>query len=410
MIKWINEQLGTASFENVKGNKEIFILDVRDLVDKEGNSKKIIIEKINLGIQHINNNEKVVVCCDYGMSRSNAIAIGILSKIKNIDFNESIKIVEKATNEKAIKLEILSLVNQAININEKMQKNRTKNFLVIGANGFIGKNIVPILKINNNVYYPNHNEVDIFTSPLDLKIFADKNNITHIIHLANPRVYNCNNSIGETTIMLKNVIDICEQNEIHLTYLSSSEVYSGYKTNYLFASEKLALLPKGAYGETKYLCEKLIKNHEKTSNLKATIIRSSLVYGIKSEKPRFIYNFIEKAKSGQIIFTHKYLNDFPRVDLLYIDDICEILCKIVESDILGDFNIGTGNLISTTEIAEFIVKKLESKSSIVQREIDTYCANIAIDTNKTLNLFKWKAKTNVLDGLNYIIDSYSRKG
>ena len=78
-IRWINEYLGTAPAADIVELDNIKIIDVRDLVDKAGNQSETIKEKIMTGVKYLQSGEKTIVCCDYGISRSNAVAIGIIA-------------------------------------------------------------------------------------------------------------------------------------------------------------------------------------------------------------------------------------------------------------------------------------------------------------------------------------------
>ena len=94
-------------FEEIDlSSTEIKVLDVRDLVDKSGNTSDAVRRKIDQAVCWLNDGDTVLICCDHGISRSNAIAVGVLSIYQDIDFNNAVKTVVEATGEKAIKLEV----------------------------------------------------------------------------------------------------------------------------------------------------------------------------------------------------------------------------------------------------------------------------------------------------------------
>jgi len=68
------------------------ILDVRDLKD-EANPISEYERKINEGLEIMKDRTRVCVCCGAGQSRSNAIAVGILTS-SGMDFNDALKLVE----------------------------------------------------------------------------------------------------------------------------------------------------------------------------------------------------------------------------------------------------------------------------------------------------------------------------
>ncbi|MEM2969836.1 MAG: NAD-dependent epimerase/dehydratase family protein [Candidatus Bathyarchaeia archaeon] len=401
MIRWITEFLGTASWNDVKESSDIHILDVRDLVDKEGNPQMAIKSKIQEALEYLQQGKRVVVCCDYGISRSNAIAAGILSKYKNISFHEAIKKVITVTGESQMKLEVISAVAKALE--NEIQKFKSKHsILLTGGKGFIGSNLLLSLTKYDFVA-PSRSEVDLTYDLVKLDLLVKEKGIDTILHLANPRVYGTNESIGPTLTMLKNVLDVCIKNDLWLIYLSSWEVYSGYKTAELKADESLAQYPGSTYGQTKFLCETLIRHFHNRYGLRYTILRSSPVYGINSDRPKFIWNFLEKAMRNDEIITHKYLNGFPKLDLIHVDDICRAIICTIEKDAYGEFNIGTGVGTSTKEIAHYIIEITGSKSKVSHLQIESYTYNIVMDYTRASNVLGWHPKIELQQGLKDLI-------
>jgi hypothetical protein len=74
------------------------ILDTRGLLDESGNSDEDYEKLIDKGIKYLDKYNKVVVCCVAGISRSNAIAVGILMKYLHLDFNEAFNMVYDKIN------------------------------------------------------------------------------------------------------------------------------------------------------------------------------------------------------------------------------------------------------------------------------------------------------------------------
>jgi len=114
LIRWITQNLGTSSYYNTKENPDIHIVDIRDLVDKLGNPPNYVKTKIEEALRYIQEGNKVVISCDYGISRSNAIAAGVLSLQEGISLNDAVRKVIKETSEKSIKIEVLSAVRKAL--------------------------------------------------------------------------------------------------------------------------------------------------------------------------------------------------------------------------------------------------------------------------------------------------------
>lgn len=404
MIRWITDSLGTAAYDRIiHDNKDFQIVDVRDLVDKRGNNSDIILEKINEAIEFLNLGEKVVICCDYGISRSNAIAAGVLSQYEGISFSAAVQRTISLTGEKKIKVQILSAVRDAISTkilnNEDIDAQKT--ILITGGSGFLGSQLTKKLS-DYNIISPSHEQINLVYGATDLDLIIKERNVDCIVHLANPRIYSDNEAMGASLVMLKNVIDICCDNKIKLIYPSGWEIYSGYRSDYLLASEYLPPHPNGIYGETKNLCENLLEYSKINNDLEYLILRFSPIYG-GGDKPKFIYNFIDKAEKNEDIVAHQYQNGFPILDLLYIEDAISAFRLAIEKQMTGSINIGSGLGYSTTDVAEIIVEQLKSNSKIQYKKINNYAPNIVMDISYAKKVMSWEPCTQLSVGIDNII-------
>jgi nucleoside-diphosphate-sugar epimerase len=399
-VRWITPQLGTAAAAHSPSG-EYEIVDVRDLVDKGGNSVEAIKHKIHVGVGLLEQGKRVVVCCDYGISRSNAVAAGILSAYQKIPLDAAIRKVMEATGEVDIKLEPLEAVRSAV---ESPGTARTgqRTVLVTGANGFTGQSLIGRLKEDRRVISPTREALNIEVGRAQLNLYVRAEGVDTIVHLANPRVYTSNIALGSTLVMLRNVLEVCVANDIRLIYPSSWEIYSGYSGS-LLADESVPALPRGPYAETKYLAEAMINHWRQTTRLRCTLIRSSPIYGRGGDKPMFLYNFIGKMRRSEPVVTHRYLNGDPALDLLYLDDFVGAILKAVKVEYAGALNIGSGVTSSTREVAEILRAECGSTSPISHTQIHSNTARIAMNYAKALDVLGWQPQVILHDGLKRVL-------
>src|SRR5690349_13613809 len=147
-MKWLSEEVGTAAFNDAGiqslDSHDNVIVDVRDLVDKSGNDVKYVGSKIDEALAYLNEKKKVIICCDYGMSRSNSVAIGVLVKRLGIPFSEAVAMAKKVVDESGIKIEMLNTVFSALYDNPdqlEITGEKNDNILITGGNGFLGRNL-----------------------------------------------------------------------------------------------------------------------------------------------------------------------------------------------------------------------------------------------------------------------------
>lgn len=405
-IRWINSSLGTAPANEMDTLEDVSVVDVRDLVDKAGNRADAVRAKIMLGVEYLSKGKKIVVCCDYGISRSNAIAAGILAVSQSIPLDDAVRQVQRATGEMEIKLEPLSAVRKAIDSDTPRNKNAKRTILITGASGFIGRTLCQRLASDFTVISPSHEELDIEPGSTQLSLLVSQHSVDTIIHLANPRVFTSNVGLGKTLTMLRNVLEVCIAHDVALLYPSDWEVYAGYAGT-LLADEAMPLHPRGPYGETKYLAELLIEHFNSKMGLRSTIIRSSPVYGPTAKRPKFIYNFIEKAKKSEEIVTHRYLNGNPALDFLHIDDFASAVEAAIKTKYLGTLNIGTGILTSTFDVASMIVEHLDSTSEIGQTLVEAHAPCVAMNYQHAQHSLNWKPQVRLADGLKIVINEFT---
>ena len=404
MIRWINDHLGTAPALDPSITSDMVVLDVRDLVDKFGNSPDATRDKIEQGAALMAQGKRVVVCCDYGISRSNAIAAGILSLFRGIKLEQAVKEVVQAIGLQEIKLDPLRSVRNALQEDEGNAGDCAPRILITGGSGFVGRNLLRKMSKRFYVVAPSREEADIAMGALPLDHQVKEYRINCMVHLANPRVYTSNKAFGESLAMLRNVLDVCRGNNIHLIYPSNWEVYSGYRTGGIVVGEGLPLFPKGPYGEMKMFCENLVHHHRRLYGLKCGILRSSSLYGEDGDRPKFIYNFMEKAKKNEPIRTHVYWNGAPKLDLLYVGDFVSALIAAIERDFTGTLNVGTGRAVSTREIAESIIRRTGSDSSVDSVAVHDYTANITMDISSAHEVLAWQPSITWEEGIDRLIE------
>ena len=396
-IRWITSLLGTAPAQSVLKESNVEIVDVRDLLDKSGNKKSQIKQKIDLGLSYLKAGKKTVVCCDHGVSRSNSIAAGILAIYENISLDESVKRVLSETGETEIRLEVLEAVRSALEKDAPTNHAR-KRWLLIGGAGYLGTLLASNIPNNVELLRPSRSELDLLKGSAAINLYTREHEVTRILHFATPNIGNTNTSLGETLVMLRNILDVCSLNQIPLFFLSRWEVFAAYKEKTIFADEKLELCPAGALGDAKYLCEKLIEKWVSNGLVEATVLRSGLVFGV-GDAPHFLRSFIRHSVHGEDIITHKYNNGPPKLDLIYASDWIQACWGLLLTNKKGTFNVGGGQLIGTTEIAECVADSLNSHQEVKNILVDALASNVLLNYEKLTNITGWKPTSNIRDKL-----------
>lgn len=401
MIRWINPYLGTGAYDEVRGGPWP-VLDVRHLVDKGGNPGQVINGLIREGVDLIQSGRRLVVACDFGVSRSNAIAAGILSVVESCDFDDALRVVIEKTGEREIKLELILAVRSALGVKKRVQlKGRA---LITGGSGFIGQHLIGRLVRTGNVLYPGRNKLDLKSGVASLAEYCIQNGIEQIVHLAYPRIYTNISATGEALVMLMSVLDVCKLLKIRLLFISGWVVFLNQKVLNRLISEEAPLRPKGVYSETKYLEEMIVDLYYRRGDIERVVCRFSAIYGPGGARPRLLHKFWEAANRGEEIVTHRFRNGRPALDLLYVDDAARAIELVLTSPGSDVFHFGTGELVNTQTIGRLVCKIANRDVPFAEIDIDDNVHNIAFRSDKAALGLDWRPMVSLEKGLRLMLN------
>jgi len=393
VIRWIRPNLGTAPWLDATGAPDIRIVDVRDAIDGRGNGAAIVASKLNEALAALRAGERVIVCCDHGISRSNAIAAGVLARWEDRPFYEAVRLVMDATGEGEIKIEVLAAVRRAVETETVVARPRgERRVLITGATGDLGGAVRAEIGAFATVFTPDRREIDLLRGPTALDLFAKAHDVTDLVHLASPRIRNIDSALGDSLTMLRTAASVCCENGIFLVFPAGIDVFGGYRCEGLRADEALPPLPKGIRGETDFLGEVLLAQYRFRRGLECGIARFATTYGGDGPKPYFLNGFIEKARSGREIVTHRYENGPPALDLLHRDDAARGIAMLLEARLPEVFHFGSGETISTPELAERTAGWLQSGSPRSEIAVLDRTGTVAMDTAKAKARLGWEPR------------------
>ena len=262
-----------------------------------------------------------------------------------------------------------------------------KKIIITGANGYVGKNFISILKKKK------FKILKIKTSSLinKIKIHGKYN---AFIHLGFDIKKNCN--IKNQVKILKNVINISHNNCKKLIFTSTAA--TGPKKN-------RKIITKNNYQKAKYICEKILRKDK--SRVKITILRIFNIIGPNQKLGFLITDLISKFVNKDEIQIYNYLN---KRDHVYVDDVCRaIYCTLKnKSDKFQIIEVGSGKNLSLLKIAEKIKYILKSDKKIVKKG-NKYKSPIKTKALIKNQKTKWMPRTNIDKALNLIIKNYEKK-
>lgn len=398
MIRWIDNTLGTAAFED-PATAGYAKLDVRDLVDGPANKSNALRERIRMGLSMLDEAKQLVVCCDFGISRSNTIAAAILARRDGLSFDEAFALVRQRVGEVRMDYGIVETIRATFDP-EPLPPLDARRVLVTGGTGFLGQWLERVAGDSFELVRLGSKDIDLGASPYGLDEAVRKHRPGAIVHLASPRIYHTHEVVAQSLAMLRNVADVCGAHGVFLVFTSSWVVFSGRKNEGdLTLGDEEAPRPYGNYAMAKTLCEHMVDYLRLGGRLRATTLRLTPVYGAGSTMPRFLFRTAEHCLANRSVVTHLYQNGRPRMQLLHVKDAARAVALAMEHRIEGTFNIGGGEAPSTRELGRIMAEVLGSSSDSKEIELGAAVANIVLDTSKARRLLGWSPTIGLREGL-----------
>ncbi len=292
--------------------------------------------------------------------------------------------------------------------------------LIIGANGFLGKNMLTLKSIEQF-----HEE--------NLKFLAAdvaRQNIPKKIPFFNIDITNYNQTLNQlkkstpdfvllTAAMTDvdqceiekdlarnintkgpiNVLKSCEEIDAKFVFLSTDFVFDGISKDYNY-SENDSPNPLSYYAKTKFEAEQAILN----SKIDYLICRTAVLYGWNKQKLNYITWIIKKLEQGESISIVTSQINNPT----FVRNLAQILIKLIEKDAIGTYHTaGSESLsrymmaIKTAEIFNLNKDLIRPIEQFKQKAIRP--KNAALDISKMKKIISSELKNFSLDeGLNYM--------
>lgn len=298
--------------------------------------------------------------------------------------------------------------------NNTKTDNNSRKILIIGANGFLGTNLIRFREekeyyeeifnfvaadLNNtNIeqgvpFY--HIDITKYRDTMDkiLEISPDILILTAAITNVDQCEINKKLATKVNTDAAKNVIKACERSNAKLVFMSTDFVFDGTKTEGFYREDDVPN-PLSHYGKTKYNTELLLSNSE----LDYLICRTAVLYGWNKQKNNFITWILNKLQQNETISIVSDQINSPT----FVRNLAEILLKLIDKDATGTYHTAGDCALNRYEMAlkcaesfnynDNLIKRIESLKRKALRP-----KNAGLDINKLKGLIGSELKVYNLD-------------
>lgn len=234
------------------------------------------------------------------------------------------------------------------------------NILMTGDAGFIGQNLAfYLVDCGHNVEGFDWKGPDVLPNPEKFDW------VIHLGAISSTTETDVEKVLKQNYEFTMNLIQICDKFGVNMQIASSASVYGpgldGYK-------EDSKCLPQSPYAWSKYLIDRWVNTFSDDFKINIQGFRYFNVYGNyeehKGEQASPITKFTNQAKEYGVIKLFENSESYKR-DFISVQDVCLVHEKMLEQDVSGIFNVGTGVATSFKEIAEVIAKKYNAKIELI---------------------------------------------
>jgi ADP-L-glycero-D-manno-heptose 6-epimerase len=250
-------------------------------------------------------------------------------------------------------------------------------YVVTGAAGFIGSNIVKALNergITQILAVDNLTRADKFRNLVDCDIadYIDKVDFQNMLNAgeldgAIDAIFHegaCSDTMEtDGRFMMANnyqysldVLDFCLGEQVPLLYASSASVYGGGR---IFTEDRAHESPLNVYGYSKFLFDQIVRQRLADASSPVTGFRYFNVYGPReSHKARMasvaFHHYNQFKADGKVKLFEGidgYGNGEQCRDFVYVGDVVKVNLHFLDTGVSGIFNLGTGRAQSFNELA-----------------------------------------------------------
>jgi len=258
------------------------------------------------------------------------------------------------------------------------------------------------LMANSNFELIRHDVVDPFKFEVD--------RIYNLACPASPVHYQYNpiKTVKTSVMGAINCLGLAKRVGARILQASTSEVYGDPEVHPQPESYRGNVNPIGlraCYDEGKRCAETLFFDYHRENKVDVRVVRIFNTYGPRmlADDGRVVSNFIVQALKGEDLTL--YGNGLQTRSFCYMDDLLEAMIRTMEQDqTVGPINIGNPNEFTIRQLAETVLQKVQSNSSIIemplpaddptQRKPDISLAQKVLD---------WEPKIQLEEGLDNTI-------
>lgn len=306
--------------------------------------------------------------------------------------------------------------------------------VVLGAAGFIGSHLCDALlasnysviavddfssgRMNNIEHLLSRNDFNFIEQDIcnPISITGEVDLVFNFASLASPPRYLKQpiHTLRTGSVGVENAIELAIAKDARLVHASTSEVYGDplqHPQSESYWGNVNPIGERSCYDEAKRFAESLCMTYSKTESLNVGIVRIFNTYGPRLDPydGRVVSNFVNQALLG--VDVSIYGDGTQTRSFCYISDLVRGIMAMANSNLTGPINLGNPKEFSMLELAQIVIEKTKSSSSIVFKKLPSddpkmRCPDISLAEEALC----WMPFINLEQGLDSLITWYKDQG
>lgn len=270
--------------------------------------------------------------------------------------------------------------------------------LVTGAGGFIGRRIVPLLAEAGHDVHPSEGDL---LDPATAGRLIERTRPTHLLHLAwyteHGRFWEDPQNVSWVEASLRLWRAFAEAGGERFVGVGSCAEYAWSEP--LLSETSTPLLPASLYGACKDATRRVLEQASIRTGVSFAWGRVFFIYGPDEASGRLVPSVAEALAQGQPART----SDGEQIrDFLQVDDAAAALVALLESDVQGAVNIGSGEGVRVREVVEMLGRlagrpELIELGAVPRAEGDP--PELVADARRLRDEVGWAPRISLEDGL-----------
>jgi nucleoside-diphosphate-sugar epimerase len=274
---------------------------------------------------------------------------------------------------------------------------------LVGVNSSISKVLIPLFSYEAEILTLGRKNADIT---------IDLSNQNHQVFLEQGIDVMIHTSAHFGGVTYEEISDSVIVNVLGALKMMNAAFHSGVK-HFIYISSIYSHLQSSSnffniYSVTKKFSEEILELFCKGKNIKLTILRPSQIYGnFESNRINqpFFYSIVKKVRNNEdVIF---YGTHDPMRNFIHINDLAEIIYRVVKRGIEGNYDCVYNENITFTQIVHAAKLAFNSNSKIIFDKSKPDIADNVFEINTSLNdLINFYPRISIEEGMRLLAAYY----